>query len=583
MRLSRTRLFMSTILLGLFALCPAAAAHSEITGFGSHGPDGLRRDTEPDKLEKSIRKIIKRIAAATVRVDTADGMGSGTIIDAEGHIITSAHVVEGGRRVTVTLTDGRRFAARVLGINSAGDLALLDIDADNLNTVPVGDSDGLKSHQWVIAAGHPVSAFHDFQPTVSIGLIRQVDATIKADRNKEFHGTIVSDTPLSPGSSGGGLFDLKGRLVAINAAVTRNERGAFSVRINEFTKDKKRFLRGDKFDRVAPNIVVSREERDRTSRTRTQYFTANCTEIQKKLAKRQVSMRRGRTRLSGIIVSSSGDILAPAPLFVNDQPGTLIDVIVDGGKKSGDVARLVAVDQTAGVALLRLPNRKEPYSFFDLSIDVQVDRGQLALAKRRDWMTGGIVGSPHRSPPLEMTDEVYYPHVVQVDLRMFQSDRGAAVVGLSAELLGMVVQPRLQVRKKSGGRYEPAPYGAFLLPVPVLSESFSLMRRGQSRGVRAVGFLGVELQDMTENQKLRYSANSGVRVKRADPGFPAHAAGILRGDIITSIEGLNVNSKGMAVSRISSFKSGDKVSVKVKRRGEQRSFQVTLIDRSEIK
>lgn len=580
MRSGRTRLFMNAIFIALLLLSPTAMAHIEYGDVLSHGPERTRLDTEPEKLQKRIRKIIAKIAAATVRVDTSDGMGSGTIIDHDGHIVTSAHVVEGGRRVTVTLTDGRRFKAKVLGINSAGDLALLDIDADNLNTVDIGDSNNLKAQQWVIAAGHPVSAFHDFQPTVSVGLVRKVDAVIKADRNKQFHGTIVSDTPLSPGSSGGGLFDLEGRLVAINAAVTRNERGAFSVRINEFVKDKKRFLSGEKFNRIAPDVVLTRAERDRKSRTRTQYFTANCKAAQQSLKSRQVSMRRNRSRFAGLIVSSAGDVLAPAHMFEDDEPGTLVSVRFDGGKTVGDVARLIAVDKTAGVALLRLPTRIDAYPYFDLTKDSAVIRGQLALAKRREFVIGGIVGAVHRNPPLDMTNDVFYPDVVQIDLRMYQSDRGAPVVSLSGDLIGMVVQPRLQERG-NGGRFSPAPYGAFVLPEPVLRESFAFLRHGQSRGARKVGFLGVELQDMTEGQRTRYNADRGVRVRKADPGYPAFAGGIRWGDIITSINGQQINSKGEAVSRIASFQSGDKITIRVKRRDVDKTFNVTLIDRSE--
>ncbi len=584
MILGRSRVLMVACLLGVLSLTAHARSNEVIYASvltPAAGPDRIRsRDTEPEKLQKDLQKIINRIAAATVRVDTFDGMGSGTIIDKEGHIVTSAHVIEGGRRVTVTLTDGRRFRAKVLGINSAGDLALLDIDADHLKPAIVGNSDFLKTQQWVVAVGHPVSAFDDFQPTVSIGLIRKVDAVIRADRRKVFHSTIVSDTPLSPGSSGGGLFDLKGRLVGVNAAVTRNERGAFSVRINEFLKDKKRLLRGEHFDRLADDVVLSRAERDRTSRTRTQYFSANCRHLKTDLEQKQVSIRRGNVRLSGLVVSAQGDVLAPAKFFVNDEPGNLFSVYLNNQFTHGEVASLLSVDQTAGVALLRLPERSKCYPHFDLSKETLVQRGQLALVKHRDWMRGGIVGATNRTPPLDMTNYVYRPNLTQVDLRMSAADRGAPVVGLGGELIGMVFQPRLQDSRENSSL---APYGAFILPVAVLRESYAIIRDGHSRGTRPVGFLGVELEDMTESQRARYDANTGVRVARADRGYPAYAAGIRRGDIITSIAGRSVNSKGTAVSQISSLKRGDEVVIAVIRRHRNKAFRVTLIDRADAR
>ncbi len=580
MRLGRTRFILGVLVLGLFTLSSQAITFVDHDRFIVVEPDRRRGDTEPEKLQESLRKIVAGIAAATVRVETFDGMGSGTIIDMQGHIVTSAHVVEGGRKVTVTLADGRRFIAKVLGINSAGDLALLDIDADHLKPAVVGNSDTLHKQQWVVAAGHPVSAFDDFQPTISVGLISRVNAIIRADRKKVFYGTIVSDTPLSPGSSGGGLFDLKGRLVAINAAVTQSEMGAFSVRINEFLKDKKRLLRGEHFDRLASPVTLSRAERNRTSRTRTQYFSANFESLQSLLAKRQVRLRHARKRLTGIIVSASGDVLVPAMPFTHDTPGTLISFDFDGQRNKGEVARLIAVDRTVGVAMLRLPERDEPYAFFDLSKDVVARRGQLAIARKRRWtLTGGIVGATKRIPPLTMTNFVYFPNVTQVDLRLKHSDRGAGIVNVDGDLLGMVIQPRLEENNDSGA---PDPYGAFLLPLALLRESYCVLEHGHGRGARPVGFLGVELQDMTETQKVRYNINRGVRVADAVRGYPAFAAGIRRGDIITSIGGVNVNSRGTASSRIASLKSGDEVVVAVKRRSGMRSFRVVLIDRAEL-
>ncbi len=584
LRQARALFFVAVMaLVAAPALARADAFPTISKSATSVGPDLRRhrssRDTEPEELQRRLRAIMDAIVQATVRIDTEDGMGSGTIIDTAGHIVTSAHVIEGSRIITVTLVDGRRFEARLLGINSAGDLALLDIDADNLKPARLGDSATLRKQQWVVASGHPVSAFDDFQPTVSIGLIRRLDAVIRADRRKLFRSAIVSDTPLSSGSSGGGLFDLQGRLVGVNAAVTRSERGSFSVRINEFLRDRERLLKGEHFDRIAAQQSWREGGRDRTSRSRIQYFTANCEDVAAHMSERQVRMSRGRDKVTGLIVSSQGAVLAPARFFKDDAPGTLVSVRIPGSHSRRDVARLVAVDRTNGVALLSLPRRPLGYSFYDLNRNTPVERGQLALAKSGAWLNGGVVASAHRVPPLTMTNAVYYPHVIQVDLRMSQSDRGAPVVNLKGRLLGMVVQPRLQ---EYGDQDGPAPFGAFLLPVSLLRESYGLLSQGQSRGRRPVGFLGVQLDDLTEAQKARRHVQRGVLIARSVPGYPAYEAGIRSGDILTAIGPVEATTKGSVQARIASCRRGDQVTVTVSRRGEVKQFEVTIMDRSDL-
>lgn len=534
----------------------------------------LPPDVDPDDLETRIRSVIDDMCAATVRIDTEDGMGSGTIIDAEGRILTSAHVIEGCRSVEVTLIDGRRFVAEVLGINGAGDLALLDIDAEDITHATLGDSDDVKPRQWIVAIGHPVSAFDDFMPTFSAGIVRKLDAIIRASRVKVFRNAIVSDAPLSSGSSGGGLFDLQGRLIGVNAAVTHNENEAFSVRINEFKQDRARLLRGDRFDRRA-EWRRSRSGPAATSASRLSYFRKHFSTVERRLRSRTVSLREGRRRARGLLVSTGGDLLAPSRSFPGAAAGDVVEATLD--ERALD-ATVVAVDLTNDVLLLRLPAEEGPYDHYTLG-RFQPERGALVMALSAAGLSGGIVSGAHRAPPLMMTRNVWLPDVHQIDLRLYSRDVGTGVVDREGRLLGMVVQHRL--RDNDGPRARD-PYGAFALPVRALAESYALLRDGSGRGERPVGFLGAMLEDLSEDDKARFGVSGGVLIATVSGDHPADRAGIRRGDVITRIGESDIGSRGEAMARITSARRGERLAMQVRRGGRDLRIVVEMGDRSDL-
>ncbi|MCA9321949.1 MAG: PDZ domain-containing protein, partial [Planctomycetes bacterium] len=401
---------------------------------------------------------------------------------------------------------------------------------------------------------------------------------IRAGEHKIFNSAIVSDTPLSPGSSGGGLYDMSGRLVAVNAAVTRNERGAFSVPIEEFLRDAQRLKAGEHFDRRAGR---RRDDDDAAaqSRARREYFDTNLADIRASLAPRTIEVEiGGDDRCAGLIVDAAGLVLTAAAPFAKLAPGTAFKCRLGTGRALE--AHLIAIDRTNEVALLRLPNSEWPYDAFTLSATNTARRGQLALAlENRRQIRGGIVGAPRRTPPLVMTREVYYPEVVQVDLRLDERDLGAPIVDRQGDLIGMVVQHRL---RQPVGEQRQEPFGAFLLPGPVLAESLAILRTGEGRPERPVGFLGVRLEDLTEIEKSRLGIDSGVRVALAAPRFPAHQAGIRARDVIVSIKGHRVGSRGQAVAAIANCQRGEEIPIVVRRNARVLTYQVRIVDRSDI-
>ena len=158
------------------------------------------------------------------------GSGSGFIVKANGRILTNAHVVDGADKVVVTLNDGRSFEGKVLGSDSVTDLAVVQVDATNLPTVVMGDSDKLQPGEWAIAIGNPLGLDH----TVTKGIISAIGRSSSdiGEGNKRID-FIQTDAAINPGNSGGPLLNAKGEVIGINTAIIRGAQGiGFAIPIN---------------------------------------------------------------------------------------------------------------------------------------------------------------------------------------------------------------------------------------------------------------------------------------------------------------------------------------------------------------
>ena len=141
------------------------------------------------------------------------GAGAGVIIDAgEGHIVTNHHVIEDADEITVTLQDRRQFEAELLGSDPGTDIALLKIDAEDLQALPLGDSDALAVGDFVIAIGNP----YGFDHTVTSGIVSALGRRGFSDGYEDF---IQTDAAINRGNSGGALVDLDGDLIGINSQI----------------------------------------------------------------------------------------------------------------------------------------------------------------------------------------------------------------------------------------------------------------------------------------------------------------------------------------------------------------------------
>jgi Do/DeqQ family serine protease len=148
------------------------------------------------------------------RDPASQSLGSGVIVDSKnGYILTDYHVVERAGEITVTLQDGRRLRARLVGKDQETDLALLQISADHLTSIPFGDSDSLRVGDFVVAIGNPFG----LGQSVTSGIVSALGRSgLGLEGYEDF---IQTDASINPGNSGGALVNLKGDLVGLNAAI----------------------------------------------------------------------------------------------------------------------------------------------------------------------------------------------------------------------------------------------------------------------------------------------------------------------------------------------------------------------------
>ncbi|HEU0202570.1 MAG TPA: Do family serine endopeptidase, partial [Burkholderiaceae bacterium] len=175
----------------------------------------------PDKNaidgEEPLLDLLRRLGLPIAR-GPAYGIGSGFIVRPDGVILTNAHVVAGATAIAVRLTDEREFAAAVVGVDRASDVAVLKVEADNLPTVSVGDPAATSVGDWVLAIGSPFG----FDNSVTAGI---VSAKSRALGDDSFVSFIQTDVAINPGNSGGPLFNLNGEVIGINAQIVSRAGG----------------------------------------------------------------------------------------------------------------------------------------------------------------------------------------------------------------------------------------------------------------------------------------------------------------------------------------------------------------------
>ena len=156
-------------------------------------------------------------------------LGSGFIVTDDGYVLTNNHVIDGADQIFVRMNDRREFEAQLIGSDASSDLALLKVDANDLPTVDVGNSEDLKVGEWVVAIGSPFG----FDYSVTAGI---VSAKGRSLPNENYVPFIQTDVAINPGNSGGPLFNLDGEVVGINSQIYTRSGGfmglSFAIPMN---------------------------------------------------------------------------------------------------------------------------------------------------------------------------------------------------------------------------------------------------------------------------------------------------------------------------------------------------------------
>ena len=180
--------------------------------------------------EQNNIDLYRRLAPGVVNISTTvlerdfffnvvprEGAGSGSIIDPRGYILTNYHVIEDARKYEVTLSNGKKYPARLIGSDPDTDVAVLKIEArkEELTVIPMGTSEDLKVGQKALAIGNPFG----LGQTLTAGVISSLGRTLRSSSGVLVEDVIQTDASINPGNSGGPLIDSSGRLIGINTAI----------------------------------------------------------------------------------------------------------------------------------------------------------------------------------------------------------------------------------------------------------------------------------------------------------------------------------------------------------------------------
>jgi S1-C subfamily serine protease len=155
------------------------------------------------------------------------GSGSGSIIETNGHILTNHHVVANAQKLEVTLADGSKWPAKLIGSDPDSDLAVIRIDApkEKLKVIPMGDSKRLRIGQKVLAIGNPFG----LERTLTTGIISSLGRTIRSEGGFLIEDVIQTDAAINPGNSGGPLLNSDGEIIGINSAIISPSGGSVGI------------------------------------------------------------------------------------------------------------------------------------------------------------------------------------------------------------------------------------------------------------------------------------------------------------------------------------------------------------------
>ena len=189
--------------------------------------------------------------------EQSSGVGSGFILSSDGYVMTNAHVIDDAETIYVTLTDKREFKAKLIGVDERTDVAVVKIEASNLPTVTIGDSNKLRVGEWVVAIGSPFG----LENTVTAGIV-----SAKGRDTGDYLPFIQTDVAVNPGNSGGPLINMQGEVIGINSQIYSRTGGfmgiSFAIPIDEAMRVADQLQRSGKVTRGRIAVAIGEVTKD---------------------------------------------------------------------------------------------------------------------------------------------------------------------------------------------------------------------------------------------------------------------------------------------------------------------------------
>ena len=273
------------------------------------------------------------------------GMGSGVIVRPDGYILTNNHVVDGAEKVTIELTDGRTLEADVVGTDAPTDLAVLKVDAADLKTLPLGDSEAVRVGDVVLAVGNPLGVGQ----TVTMGIVSAKGRATGGNGDGGYEDFIQTDAPINRGNSGGALVNTEGELIGINSQILSPSGGnigiGFSIPVNMAQHVMSQLIEHGEVRRGRLGVTIQAITPDLAQALNLSTTTgALVSNIEDGSPAASAGLKRGDviTALNGDAVKDSNDLRNDIAQL---QPGASVDLtVVRDGKEQTLTAKLEAAE-----------------------------------------------------------------------------------------------------------------------------------------------------------------------------------------------------------------------------------------------
>ncbi len=324
------------------------------------------------------------------------GLGSGFIIDDEGHIVTNNHVVANAEEIEVTLENGSRYKASVVGTDPKTDIALIKIEPrEKLIPVQLGSSEELKIGEWVFAIGNPLGLGY----TVTAGIVSAKGRSLGMGAYDNF---IQTDAPLNPGNSGGPLFNLRGLVIAVNTAVASRGQGiGFSIPIDMVSGIVTQLKKSGKVIRGWIGVSIQEVTEDLASNLGLDTAAgALVSEVFKSSPASNAGVKPGDVivKFDGKDVKQSSDLRI---IVANLKPGTKVKAVVirEGKEKTLDIKITKMEADIPGSKQTEKRSGEEKNKASSLGIVVSEVTPALAKRYRLDLTSGVMVFQVRRNSP----------------------------------------------------------------------------------------------------------------------------------------------------------------------------------------